>query len=484
MPVTSRYSPERRTALVLSGTGAHGAYHAGVLRALQEAGVKIDLLAGHGIGAGNAAVAAIDGQARLWDVDGIWSKGSSAGLYGWKGSVRVAGWLTGLLGVVVFAPLLLVLASGLVVYPLGFLLEMIGNGAGVGVLASYSAWLQWAFAGQNLPTAVPRIGAGVVVVLTALLIAGAIRARRLEHGGRRARGPFWWGIVGAPLDAVRATSVFTTAIWQLIRGAAPTAHPSMTALGRRYAEVLAESLGQPGFREVLLVATDLDDKRDVVAALLREPFRRDFMTPRQDRDRRAEVLDLADTGRDRAMDVLAGALTPPVACDPHLVTFASDSVWRGEAHRLCDRPGSIYRVLEEVAAAGVTQAIVATATPSASGPHRLQSVRLDARHRLGEFVLAAESAALRDGLEMARLHFDAVYVIRPAHNPLGPFDVAGAYDEASHRHCEVQELMERAYEDAYRQFIEPVVGASGEHLARQAIKGSRDADKPAGLSFL
>jgi hypothetical protein len=26
--------------------------------------------------------------------------------------------------------------------------------------------------------------------------------------------------------------------------------------------------------------------------------------------------------------------------------------------------------------------------------------------------------------------------------------------------------MERAYEDAYRQFIEPVVGGSGEHLAR------------------
>ena len=28
------------------------------------------------------------------------------------------------------------------------------------------------------------------------------------------------------------------------------------------------------------------------------------------------------------------------------------------------------------------------------------------------------------------------------------------------------ELVERAYEDAYRQFIEPVVGASGEQLAR------------------
>ncbi len=57
----SPYSPERRTALVLCGTGAHGAYHAGVLRALHEAGVKIDVVAGQGIGAGGAALAAIGG---------------------------------------------------------------------------------------------------------------------------------------------------------------------------------------------------------------------------------------------------------------------------------------------------------------------------------------------------------------------------------------------------------------------------------------
>ena len=40
------YSPERRTALVLSGTGADGAYHAGVLRALHETGIKVDLIGG------------------------------------------------------------------------------------------------------------------------------------------------------------------------------------------------------------------------------------------------------------------------------------------------------------------------------------------------------------------------------------------------------------------------------------------------------
>ena len=44
------YSPRHRTALVLTGTGTAGAYHAGVLRALAEAGVRIDLVAGHGAG--------------------------------------------------------------------------------------------------------------------------------------------------------------------------------------------------------------------------------------------------------------------------------------------------------------------------------------------------------------------------------------------------------------------------------------------------
>ena len=40
----TRYSPHIRTALVLTGTGTAGAYHAGVLRALHEA----DLLAMRG----------------------------------------------------------------------------------------------------------------------------------------------------------------------------------------------------------------------------------------------------------------------------------------------------------------------------------------------------------------------------------------------------------------------------------------------------
>jgi len=229
--------------------------------------------------------------------------------------------------------------------------------------------------------------------------------------------------------------------------------------------MLAENLGQPGFRELLIVATDLDARRDVVAALLRDPFRQDFLAPRPGRDRRSEVLDLAGVGRDHALDVVAGSLTPALVCDPQLVTFAPDSFWRGETHRISDRPGAVNRLLEEAAAAGATQAIVVSAVAPVAVPHHLRTPRLDLRSRVGEFHAAAEAAALRDALEMARLRFDSVYMICPAHNPVGPFDFDGAYDGASDRRQDMSELMERAYEDAYRQFIEPIVGASGEHLA-------------------
>jgi hypothetical protein len=173
------------------------------------------------------------------------------------------------------------------------------------------------------------------------------------------------------------------------------------------------------------------------------------------------------------IDVIGAGLTPSLLCDPHLMTFAPDSFWRGETHRLCDRPGSVARLLEEVAEAGVRQVVIVTAVAAAAAPHRLRALRLDLTGRFGEFQSAAEVAALRDALESIGPRFDSVYTIQPTHNAIGPFDLAGAYDEASDRHQDLSELMERAYEDAYRQFIEPVIGASGEQLAH-AVVGVRD----------
>lgn len=49
---------EKKTALVLSGGGARGAYEAGVWQALTELGVKIDIITGTSVGAINAAMVA------------------------------------------------------------------------------------------------------------------------------------------------------------------------------------------------------------------------------------------------------------------------------------------------------------------------------------------------------------------------------------------------------------------------------------------
>lgn len=421
---------------MLCGTGAHGVYHAGVLRAFHEAGVKIDVMAGQGVGAASAALAAIDGGSRLWEEGGIWRSSQASSLYQWKWPLKAVGWCMAILCV---ASLTVALWPDPV-----------------------PAILRW------LPLASLLATVGVVA-------AGASAARLGAAAKRRVEGPWWWRVAGAPLDAERAKQVILQAFWELTRPGDPAARTDPSRAGQRYAEVLAESAGQPGVRELVVIATDVDARRDIVAALVRDPFRGNFLADRESADLGADVLDLAGRGREHALDVIAGALSPP-ACDPHLVTFGVDSFWRGETHRLCSRTGSVSRLLEELAAAGVSQAVIVSAVAVPSEPHRLPVPRLDFRHRLGDALAAGESAALRDGMAIARLRFDSIYTIAPAHNAIGPFDFAGAYDDASDRRQELLELMERGYQDAYHQFIDPVVGASGEHL--QSSKFNLQSNRP------
>src|SRR5262245_52348728 len=113
----SDYSPKRRTALVLAGTGSSGAYHAGAVKALDESGVKIDLVVGSGAGAVAAALSAVAGGARLHGEGGFWHDMAWNRLYRIRPAARAALILLGAAFVIFLVPAVIALLAG-IAFPL------------------------------------------------------------------------------------------------------------------------------------------------------------------------------------------------------------------------------------------------------------------------------------------------------------------------------------------------------------------------------
>ena len=145
------YSTRLRTALVLAGSGTAGAYHAGVLRALHEAGVRVDLVAGRGMGAISAMFAAIDGGARLWEPSGIWKSSTVRRLYLWRPGLQVAALALLASGAVLLFPLVL-LAIAVLVGVAGFGLTLVGlDTASSALTGAFAARLDRWFSPGGLP---------------------------------------------------------------------------------------------------------------------------------------------------------------------------------------------------------------------------------------------------------------------------------------------------------------------------------------------
>lgn len=455
-----------------------GAYHAGVVQALREAGIRIDVVAGHGMGAVTAVFSAVDADARLWDAAGLWhdTRGLKT-LYRWRRAWRWAAWGTAAALALLLLPLALALVAA-VVYPLVYLVALASPGAGAQLSATYATWVGRVLSADVLLALMPRAttAALIVTALTLIVSSGMALAQRRLVATRTGRA--WWNILGAPLDAECAVRWATGGFWQFLRGAATVAEPGRADLSQRYGELLAENLGQPGYRELIVVAHDLDARRDLVFAAVAPAYREAFMGGKRPSAQRApDLVDLAGAGRAHVFDAVAGCLAIPAVSDPATITFAADAFWRGETHRLVDRPASVGRVLEEVAHAGVTQVILVSSVASVDAPHALTPVRVDPRGRLAEALVAAERAAIRDGVLAHDARFAAIVEIHPRHQPLLPFDVGGAWDARSDRWHVLDEALAAGYEDAYHQFVEPVVGAGGDAMSAAPAR-RRDDDLP------
>ena len=62
-----------------------------------------------------------------------------------------------------------------------------------------------------------------------------------------------------------------------------------------------------------------------------------------------------------------------------------------------------------------------------------------------------------------RIHREfTLYVVRPARRAIGPLELDGVEDASTEVVETLDDLMEQGYEDAFRQFVEPVVGGSPE----------------------
>jgi hypothetical protein len=461
------YSPKRRTALVFTGSGSTGAYHAGVLRALDESGVKIDIVVGSGIGAVTAAYAAVGGGARLYGKHGFWEGVRWDAFYRIRPTVRLALALLGVSFAIFALPVLLGVVLGLL-FPLLLIADRVAPG-----IASRTLSLLWV-APEVLSG--PYLGAQAVPVFALAMLAIATVAVVYLRDRRRFPEAF-----ESFLDAEPGLARLRHGLWEVARGAALSGRPPSEAeLGRRYVSLLAENLGEPGFRELVLRTADLDRGDALAFALLRDGG---SLASPPGGGALAEAVDLRAPGHDALFfDALATGLLCPMAMPLRRVTFPRGAPHAGETHRLTDATFVRGSGIAEAVAAGAEQVIVVTGVPETATPparRRGPLARIDATARALERQAADEVhdawrlnrmvGTLGHRVEGGRRSWEDpatghvygevdLWVVRPDRRALGPMELDGTRDPATEVLQTPYDLLELGFRDAYRQFVEPVVG--------------------------
>ena len=474
------YSPKRRTALVMSGSGTSGAYHAGVLKALDESGVKVDLVVGSGVGTVAAAFAAASGGAKLYGADGFWAGVSWDALYRLRPAARMAILLLACSFGVFLLPVVLALAAGLL-FPLVLIVDLVSPG----LAGRASALLLIAPSALRAPYL-----AALALPIFFLCAAGLLALGRLwlTHRRRLAETFEWL------LDPAPGRRRLLEALWEIARGPAISSRASSEAeLGRKYVALLGENLGQPGFRELIVRAADLETGSPLPFVVLGDGHRATFTAarargPRSRLEGLPGAVDLRAPGYDAlAFDAVMTGLLAPGVTPVRRVSFPRGGLFAGESHRLTESGLAGGCGLAEAIAAGAEQVLVVTAAPEeAQPPARRRGARALADAVLATLERQAVEVDLRSTERINRMvetlghrteeggrgwqdpvtgrvyRSITLYVIRPERRVLAPLDLDGSEDPATEVRTTPADLVELGYRDAYRLFVEPVVGAAPE----------------------
>jgi hypothetical protein len=410
-----------------------------------------------------------------------------------RAPLRIAVLLLAMSFGVFLLPLVLAIVAGLL-FPLVLVADL-------AVPQWTGAVVQWLWAAQAALRNAYLAALSVPVFLLCALAVVAV-AYVLVRNRRRVAEAF-----ESALDAGPARRRLAHGLWAIARGSAISgAPPSEDELGRRYVSLLTDNLGQPGFRELILRASDLDTGAPLPFVALREPWRARFAAsrargPRSRLDGLPGAVDLTADGYETLLfpAVLTGLLPPPVApvCR---VAFPKGGPFAGEVHRLADAILAGGCGIGEALAAGAEQVVLVSAVPeSASPPPRRRGLRATADAALAALERQAVERDAREAERInrmvetlghraedggrawqdpatGRVYRDfALYVIRPERRLLGPLELDGARHPATEVRETADDLLDQGYRDAYRQFVEPVVGAAPEPAAGVAEPERRQA---------
>ena len=423
--------------MVLVGEGTGVAYLVGAMRALDAAGVRIDVVLGRGAGAlvaafsGLSAEDKIDGEGGLLAAAGRVRPFRIAPLYRFAALCLAASFAF------FAAPALLGLIS-VVVLPVQALVRGIFPAAAAGS----PSWLSGLVSAVE-PYYLPAVALPVIV----LFLGFSARCLRLLWRGR-GRRPGFSDLFPPPFHLGPLERLLSHRLWQLAKGTATEERPrDRRALSEAYVQLLASGLGQQGFREIVLYALDTDTGDEVPFVALKDRFAKKMAT--DPGPGRKDPIDLSEDGASILFDVLIAALTPPGLSPEVGIRLPRRSKLGGEVHRFVSSLSGAGDALADAVAAGAEQIFYVT---SAAAGSRVSGTLWE-RISLG----AVKTSLERDLLRAAAIPDVPIFVVRPDSERLAPYELQGRPQLGGER-LSSGALVDQGARDVERLFVRPVLG--------------------------
>ncbi len=474
-----------RTAVVFAGSGASGAYHAGVLKALDEAGVRIDLMVGSGVGVVAAAFGAAASGPVLYGEKGLWREISARRVFRLRSGFRFLRAL-GLVALSAFlVPALLALLLGLLL-PAFLAVDFARPGFMADLL-------------RTLAALAPGLRLFFIFALAAPTFFGFLfllfRGASILRSSKRRFGE----ALESAFDLSDIENELARRLWEVARGPAINEKAPETAeVGRQYAALIAENAGQPGFRGLVLRAANLDARKPLVLKLV--PDDRKTLSRGVEGD---DLLDLKDEMVAPLLyDAVATAFAATPLASPRRVRLPKQGAFGGEVHRIAEASAISGSGLSEAIALGADQVVLVTAAAKDPGPlaerrglralaaaflalQERNAIESDLRqaerlNRIVETVGHQKSTGERewpDPVTGRRFRSVTIHVVRPRRSLLRPLDLDGAVDPSNEVETSLHDWMDEGHRDAHRCFLDAALGDD-----RHKEGGAAQA-APAGLSL-